>query len=121
MRPVTLAPIPGPARVVAAPVIADAERYDADAQRRAILENRHAPALIFVIKVVAVHPAAIALKVHVAPGKIVDAAADIDERVGRHRHHQGIVRTGAGAQTDTALGIGRIGRRDSTDADRREK
>jgi hypothetical protein len=72
MHPVVLSTVPGPASVVAAPVVADTERHDADSQTRAELNDGHAAVFIIVIEIIAVDPAAVALRVHIAPSPIVE-------------------------------------------------
>jgi hypothetical protein len=117
MHPVVFAAVPRPAPIIAAPVIADAERHDADPQLRAELENGHAPALIVVIQIIAVHPAAVALPVHIAPSPIVETPVHIQESAGRNGHDQGIVGARSGAQVHETLGVGGTGPRGRSETD----
>jgi hypothetical protein len=118
MHPITLALIPRAAPVVAAPVIADAERNHADAELRSKFQYRHPPAVVVVKQVIAVHPAAIALPIDIAPGPIVETSADIHQHIRRNRRDHRILRTGTGAQMHDALGVGRTRGCDAANADR---
>jgi hypothetical protein len=118
MHPIILAVIPRAAPVVAAPVIADAERHYADAELRSKFQYRHPPAVIVVKQVIAVHPAAIALPIDIAPGPIVETSADIHQHIRRNRRDHRIFRTGTGAQMHDALGVGRTRGCDAANADR---
>ncbi len=109
MHPIALTTIPGTTRVIASPIVADAEGDDADAERGADRQHRHALILIIVEKVVAVDPAAIAFPVHVAPREIVQAAVHVQPGIRRYRGDQGIFRTRAGTKIDDALSVGRTG------------
>jgi hypothetical protein len=73
MPPIALPTVPGPATVVSPPVIANIERYDAESQTGAELDDRYAAVLIVVIQIIAVDPAAIAFPVHIAPSPVVEA------------------------------------------------
>jgi hypothetical protein len=77
VHPVIFTPEPGPAAVVAPPIIADAEGHDADAELRAEIQYRDAAVLIVIVQITAVHPATIAFPVHIAPRPIIEAAAHI--------------------------------------------
>jgi hypothetical protein len=81
MRPVALATVPRPTAVVAVPVIADAERHDADSQTRAELKDGYAAVLIIVIEVIAVDPSAIAFPIHVAPRPVIETAVYIEKAI----------------------------------------
>jgi hypothetical protein len=77
MHPVVAPTVPGAAVIVAAPVIADAERDDADSQARAELKDRHAAVLVVVVEIVPVDPAAVAFPIHVAPSPIIEATVHV--------------------------------------------
>jgi hypothetical protein len=77
MHPVIASSIPGSAGIVAAPVVADAERDNADAEPCAVFDNRNAASLVVVVQIVTVYPAAIAFPINIAPGPIVDATVQI--------------------------------------------
>ena len=108
VHPVIAASIPRATRVVAPPIIAETEGNDADPQLCAELNDRHAAALIVVIQIVAVDPAAVAFPIDIAPGPAIETTVEIQQRIGRDGRDQGIVRTRAGAQIHCTLGI-RIG------------
>ena len=105
VHPVVLPAVPGPARVVAAPIVADAESHDADSQLRAEPQDGHAPALVVVIQKVAVDPAAVASQIHIAPTPVIQAAVDVQRRIGRYGENQRIVGARSGAQVRDALGV----------------
>jgi hypothetical protein len=77
MHPVIAAAIPGAARIIAAPIIANTERDNADAQLRAEFDDRYAAALIVVVQIIAVDPATIPFPIDIAPGPVVDTAVEI--------------------------------------------
>jgi hypothetical protein len=87
---------------------------------RAELDDRHAAALIVVIQIVAVDPAAIAFPIDIAPGPVIDTTVEIQQGVGRHGRDQGIVGARSGAQMHGTLGIG-IGCPDARAIDNSEK
>jgi hypothetical protein len=91
MHPVIAAAIPRTTRIVASPIVAQTEGDDTYPQLRAELDDRHAAALIVVIQIVAVNPAAIAFPIDIAPGPAVETAVEIQQRIGRYGRDQGIV------------------------------
>ena len=108
MHPIALSSIPRAARVITAPVIADAERDDAYPKSRPHRQYRHASLLVIVIKIIAINPAAITSPIDVAPGEIVEAAVHIDQRVRRQGSHERILGTGPRAQMNDPLRVGRV-------------
>jgi hypothetical protein len=58
---------------------------------RAELDDRHAAALIVVIQIVAVDPAAIAFPIDIAPGPVIETTVEIQQGVGRYGRDQGII------------------------------
>jgi len=105
MHPVALSTVPGPASVVAAPVVADTERYDADSQTRAELNDGYAAVFIVVVQIIAVDPAAVAFRVHIAPSPIVETTIHGQKTVGRNGEDQRIVGARSGAEVHVTLGI----------------
>jgi hypothetical protein len=97
MHPVVFSPIPRPASIVAAPVIANAERHDADPQTRTELNDGNAAVLIIEEKKITVDPAAVALKVHIAPSPVVETTVHVQQSVGWQGENQRIVGTRPGA------------------------
>jgi hypothetical protein len=106
VHPVIAPAEPGTARVVAAPIVTQTECHDADAELRTILDNGHATALVIVVQVIAVYPAAIAFPIDIAPSPIVDATVQIQEGVARNGGDQRIVGTRTGSKMHAALRVG---------------
>jgi hypothetical protein len=106
VHPVITSPIPRPAGVIATPIIAETECHDADAELRSILDHGNAAALVIVVQVVAVYPAAIAFPIDIAPGPIVDTTVQIHQSVGRDGGDERIVGTRSGSKMHMALGVG---------------
>jgi hypothetical protein len=77
MHPVVASAIPGACGVIAAPIVTDAEGHDANTQTRTELNDRNAPALVVVIQIVTVDPAAVAFPIDVTPSPIVDTTVEI--------------------------------------------
>jgi hypothetical protein len=97
--------VPRPAAIVATPIIADAEGHDTDAELRAEIQHRHTAVLIVVIQIAAVNPAAIALPIDIAPGPIVETAADIEQGIAGDGSDDGIIGARTGPQMHDALGV----------------
>jgi hypothetical protein len=110
--PVRAPRVPGTARVVTAPVIAEIEGDDADPERGADVDHRYPPLLIVVIQVAAVEPAVVALPVHLAPREIVETSIDDQQAARRNAQDNRIVGARARSQVNLTLrvGIARVGR-----------
>jgi hypothetical protein len=104
--PIRAPRIPRPPDVVAAPVIAEIEGNDPDAERRARIEHGHAPVLIVVVQIAAVEPTVIAFPVHVAPREIVETSVDSQQAVRGNAHDDGIVGARTCPKVNFALSVG---------------
>jgi hypothetical protein len=104
--PIGAPPVPRPADIVAAPVIAEIEGDDPDAERRARIEHGHASVLIVVVQIAAVEPTVIAFPVDIAPREIVETAVDSQQAVRGNAHDDGIVGARARPKVNFALGVG---------------
>jgi hypothetical protein len=120
MHPVIAPAKPGAACVITAPIIADTECHDADAEPRAVFNDGHPTALVVVVQVIAVHPTAIAFPIDIAPSPVVDATVQIQQSVARDGGYQRIVGTWSGPKMHAALGVGIGGPRDRSISDRGE-
>jgi hypothetical protein len=87
MHPIIAPAIPRTPGVVPPPIVAETEGDDAYPQLRSEFDHRNAAALIVVVQVIAVDPAAITFPVDIAPGPVIDAAVEIQQRVGRNGEH----------------------------------
>ena len=105
MHPVVFPPIPRPASIVAAPVVADTERHDADPQTRTELDDGNAAVLIIEEQKITVDPAAVTLPVHIAPSPVVETTVHVQQTVGRQGENQRIVGARPGAQVHQTLGV----------------
>ena len=105
VHPVALPPIPGPASVVAAPIVADGETDDTDSQLRAKSQDGYPAILIVVIQKIAVDPAAVASQIHIAPSPVIQATVDVQCGIGRYGIHQRIVGARSGTQMYETLGV----------------
>lgn len=65
--------------------------------------------LIVEVQILTVYPAVIAFPIDVAPGVIIEAAADIQECIGRNGGDQRIIRARSGSQIHSALSVGAAG------------
>ena len=117
MHPVVTPAKPGTTGVIAAPIIAETECHDADTELRTVFNDGHAAALVIVVQVIAVHPAAIAFPIDVAPSPVVDATVQIQQSVARDGGDQRIVGTRSGSKVHAALGVGIGGPRRRSIAD----
>ena len=77
VHPVIFTTVPGPAAVVAPPIIADAKSHDANAELGTEIQHRDAAVLIVIVQIATVDPAAVALPVHIAPRPVIETAAHI--------------------------------------------
>jgi hypothetical protein len=107
MHPVVTLAIPRPAGIITAPIIAEAERYDADPELRSILQHRNSLVLIIEEKKRAIDPAAVRPPVHIAPGPVIEAAVDVDQRVRRQGRDQRVIGARAGTHVQYPLGVRR--------------
>jgi hypothetical protein len=105
VHPVALPSIPGPASVVAAPIVADGETDDTDSQLRAESQDGYPAVLIVVIQQIAINPAAVASQIHIAPSPVIQATVDVQCSIGRYGVHQRIVGARSGTQMHETLGV----------------
>jgi hypothetical protein len=90
-HPVALVAIPGAVAIIVAPIRADRERDDGQADGGAVVEERHRVALIRIAQVATVHPAAQAGQADIAPAVARDAAHYRERHATRHLRDDGIV------------------------------
>ena len=109
--PVVAMAVERPVAVMPAPVIADHEADDRNADARTVARQQHATIVVVVFEVVACDPASFAVGDHVAPEKIVDATLDRNGSSSPKGRDQRVVRIGCRTQVQIGgdVGVLRIG------------